>query len=81
MPIISNDPIFWPELIFYRVFGYFLGSWRANRMTLLMSWTVVLQLHPLLWWYTIGVSKVVIVERVIDNLWYSPALTFGQEVG
>jgi len=54
---------------------------------LVMSHTIfdmVLQSHPLLWWYMIGVSNIVmLLKRIIDICpcdYHSLALTIGQEV-
>jgi len=63
---------------FYHEVSYYQGSWRTSAVT--QSLMVTSQLHPSSWCYTIGVREIMLTEEIID-VSYSPALTFGQEVG
>lgn len=68
MPYISYDPYLWPYLGWNRISSYFLGPWSTRRMmfvNLTSSLTVLSQLHPLLWWYMIGVSEIIISEGTV----------------
>jgi hypothetical protein len=84
MTIVDDDPSLLPLVSLNIIFSYVSGSWRAIQAVLVkltLSLTVVSQLHALLFWYMIGVSKIVLDERIIDvPLTCFPVLTFGQEV-
>jgi hypothetical protein len=66
MTIVSNDPIWWPIINYCRVYSYFSGLWRASGFTQFL--TTLSQLYPSLWWYTIGVGKTVLIERIVDDV-------------
>ena len=75
----------WPQFLAGDRFGSFLQlfcrfvenkSDEAGHISLLIS-DVVSQSHPLLWWYMIEVSNIVVLP---SGLLMSLALTFGQEV-
>jgi len=78
MTVVSNDPVWWPTISFYREVSYYQGSWRTRAVT--QSLMVTAQLHPSSWCYTIGVREIMLTEEIID-VSYSSALMFGQEVG
>jgi hypothetical protein len=49
MTFVSNDPSWWPVIDMNRYNNYFIGSWRSNGTTLMMSHSifyVVSQSHP-----------------------------------
>ena len=84
MTIFSDDPSLLPLVSFNIFSSYLSGSWRAIQAVLVkltLSLTVASQFHASLFWYMIGVSKIVLDERIIDvPLTCFPVLAFGQEV-
>jgi hypothetical protein len=61
MTLVSNDPIWWPWISYFRVFSYFSGLWKASGLIHIL--TMVFQLYPSLWCYTIGVSDAMLMRK------------------
>jgi hypothetical protein len=66
MTIVSNDPIWWPVISYFRVYSYFSGSWKASG--LIHNLTMVFQLYPSLRCYTIGVSHAMLMRKTLMSL-------------
>jgi hypothetical protein len=63
MTVVSNDPMWWPVISFFRGYSYFAGPWKATGLIQIL--TMVFQLHPSLWCYTIGVSHAMLVGEML----------------
>jgi hypothetical protein len=61
MTVVSNDPIWWPVISYFRVYSHFSGSWTASGLIQIL--TMVFQLYPSLWCYTIGVSHAMLMRK------------------
>jgi hypothetical protein len=66
MTVVSNDPIWWPVISYIRVYSYFSGPWKASDLIHIL--TMVFQLYPSLWCYTIGVSHTMLMRKILMSL-------------
>ena len=82
MTIISNDPRWWLWISLAREYSYFTGSlrWRTSNLTQSWRWFRSCILHYSGIWLG-WARKCLLRVSVLTSLLYSPALTFGQEVG
>jgi hypothetical protein len=66
MALVSNDPSWWPLISYFRIFSYFSGLWKASGLIHIL--TMVFQLYPSPWGYTIGVSHAMLMRKVLMSL-------------
>jgi hypothetical protein len=66
MTYVSNDPIWWPVISDNRVYSYFFGACKASGLIQIL--TMVSQLYPTLWCYTIGVSHATLMREMLTSL-------------
>jgi hypothetical protein len=78
MPLIPTDPNSWsPDM--YRLFSYFVGLSRSviSRSVFDYGFAVASSVAVVYDWG----EQDVLWKKLLMSLWFSPVLTFGQEVG